>query len=210
MKFKYFLDNSAGWAGVIFESGSFSAMYRVSHCLGDDIGDLLKGLVVLLKEEEPETEFDRELKELGCEIPEKDNDYKWLIDEEGSTIEMIFSLCNDSDKINLKIIEIIANYIEEKRDWEEEKICVFNEEIDLNELVDNILESCSEILTKYGIIGYYNNFWHEFPILNYLLLKNYRRKKLIFDTFEEKCPHGIIEEMRRTNLKGEIEYLLNE
>jgi len=41
------------------------------------------------------------------------------------------------------------------------------------------------------------------------LLKNYRRKKLIFDTFEEKCPHGIIEEMHRTNLKGEIEYLLD-
>ena len=194
MEFKYFLDNSSGWAGVSFKSGSFSEVYQVSYCLGDNLTDLLGGTIALFNIN-GESKINSELEDKYLD----ENDiFRWVIDQEGSIIKFIFSLTNDTKRINLQIIE-----------YYEEEECVFNEEIDTIELLDNIIESCNEILTKYGIIGYYNNFWIEFPILYFLLLKNYDKRQLIFDTFEEKCPHNKIVEMHKTNLNIELNYLAN-
>jgi hypothetical protein len=50
MKFLYFLDNSAGWAGVIFEHEKISLNYSVSYCLSENIKQLLGGILVLTEQ----------------------------------------------------------------------------------------------------------------------------------------------------------------
>ena len=84
--------------------------------------------------------------------------------------------------------------------------CVFNYNINFNELIDNILVSCSNILKKYGIIGYALNFWLEFPVSLYLILKDYRNKKNLFNW--GKVNDNDKEEYKQiSNLEDEIEYL---
>jgi hypothetical protein len=46
MQFSYFLSNSAGLAGVTFEHGATILNYTVSHSNGDNINDLLAGLLL--------------------------------------------------------------------------------------------------------------------------------------------------------------------
>jgi hypothetical protein len=195
MNFKYFLDNAAGWAGVTFESGSFSKTYMISTCMGESLESLLGGIIALFdmcKKNHVHSNFE------DNHLDEKNN-FWWCLDHlKGSTTAFIFSFSGDLKKINLKIIER----------YEEEK-CVFDEEIDSNELLDCIISSCDELLSKYGLVGYYTNFWQEFPVLCFLLLKDYKTSKLVFDTFKQECPHGNVYDMRRTNLNVELEYLSN-
>jgi len=210
MKFRYFLDNAAGWARITVEHEAFSRLYCVSYCLGDHLTSLLGGLVALFQHEVNYRAF-QDLAENHLEDANKDTDndsfnyypspYHWVIDQEGSTVEFIFSRCEDPKKIDLKILE----------DYEEgEKECVFDDKLDKDELIDNILSSCDEMLSMSGIIGYYNNFWNEFPILNFLLLKNYRKGKLKFDDVEIKDHRGKPDRIHRTNLRGEVEYLVGD
>ena len=196
MVFKYFLDNSAAWAGLVFEYESIKKIYLISGVLGDSIDDLLAGLYNLIegKSVTKVTDF------LDDNYSIENNMFEWIIDEEGSKVKLVFSVNCNIDKINLKIIE---------NDFETKK-CIFDNEINKNELIDNILESCNEILLKYGIIGYFMNFGREFPIYKYLLLMDNKCKNIVFDDFDEMCPHGQVESMYRTNLEEEIKYLTNE
>jgi hypothetical protein len=221
MKFKYFLRSTAGLAYVFVDIRSFSKIYVISESLGDNITELLGGLVALLNQDKKtsdddfEQEYSNEYAEILVEnliekYLDENNNYKWAISAFSSIakkefkVNFIFSLNNEYKKINLKIIEIYAfgDKVTEE--------CVFIGELEIDELLDNIIESCDNILAKYGIIGYYENFWHEFPILNFLALKNHRKKKLILDDFKEEFPEFSrykIVKMHRTNLSGEIEYL---
>jgi len=194
MTFKYVLDNSAGWACVVFKSESFSKIYLVSN-IGSDIRRLLGGLIAIFDTSE-KSKIHYDLKE---QYLDENGLFKWHINQEGSEIGFIFSLTDDVEKINIEIIEYDVDVDGEKS--------VFNEEVDSFELLGNIIESCDEMLAKYGIIGYYNNFWSEFPILYFLLLKNYDKQQLVFDTFEEMCPHNRVEKMDRTDLNVELKYL---
>jgi len=195
MKFKYLLDNGSGWACVTFESGSFSKTYMISYLLGHNIEWLLCIMIAIFNMDEKKICVSTNHFEICLD---DDDNFFWCIDQEGSTVRFIFSVDKDTKRTNLKIIE---NYEEEE--------CVFNGEIDINELLDCIIDSCDEMLSKYGIIGYYNNFWHEFPMVYFLLLKDYKKQKLVFDTFKETCPHGNVYDMSRTNLDVELEYLSN-
>jgi hypothetical protein len=62
------------------------------------------------------------------------------------------------------------------------------------------------MLNKYGLIGYFLNYWGEFPVLYYLLLKDFRENKIIFEKVNETINENN-EIMEKTNIKNEIEYL---
>jgi hypothetical protein len=194
MNFKYFLDNEAGWAGVTFESGSFSKTYMISHCLGHDLEWLLCVMIAIFNMDE-KLHYSTNRFEICLD---ENDDFYWCIDQEGTSTTFIFSVNDDLKKTNLKIIE---------RDGDDK--CVFDGEIDINEFLDCVIDSCEDVLSKYGILGYLENFWNEFPISFFLLLKDYKKQKLVFDTFKQECPHGNVYDMHRTNFDVELEYLSN-
>jgi hypothetical protein len=192
----YYLYNSAGWAGIIFEHNNIKKNYSVSYCLGDNLKELLGGIIALTGYKNGH-KIGSDLNAIHMDTD--DNIYEWFIDEEGSKVKFIFELIEGTKNISLKIME----YYDDRED------CVFNNNIDFNELIDNILNSCFDILNKYGIIGYYLNFWEEFPVSYYLLLKDYRNKKILFDCFNE-INNDCEKEMERTNLGDELKYFVED
>ena len=162
MKFLYYLSNDSGWAGLIIEDGKMSLNYSISYCMGDNLTELLRGLIIFVKYKS-ETGI---IEQLAPHHSYEDGIFEWAIDQEGSSVKFIMSKIENMENVNLKIIE---NYDEPK--------CIYDGNINLNELIDNILFSCAEMIQKYGIIGYSLNFWNEFPMTYYLMLKDYRLKK---------------------------------
>ena len=192
MKFEYLLKNNAGWAEIIFEHSNIILNYDISF-LGGDLTDLLVGILLL-------TGHQKHLKILTDAFDNfRDNSeqFIWSIDEEGYDIKFIFKILKNNKEIALKIIEYDGN---------SNKKCVFKNIVNFDELIDSLLKSCSDILNKYGIIGYYQNFWVKFPLEYYLILKDYKERKLVFDFFYERNNEKI-QNMERTNLKDEIKYL---
>ena len=191
MKFYYFLDNNAGWAGLLFEDKNVSLNYSISYCLGDSLTELLSGIIGIIG-----SKFQiRSIENFHKEFAFDKDEFEWNIDQEGSHIRFIFSKINDSDLINLKIVEL-----------DDEEKCVYNDNIGLMALLENILFSCSEILRKYGIIGYSLNFWDEFPVVHYLILKDFMKNEIKYDTFKE-INNDREQDMFRTDFLKEIEYL---
>ena len=195
MKFLYFLDNSAGWAGVIFEHDKTSLNYSVSYCLSENIKELMGGLILLTV---TDGNYNKFINDLDDKIEVKDNEFKWTVNEEGSIATFKIKKIENTSLINLCISE-------DQFDSNGKKI-VFNGDVDLIEFIDCILYSCSDMLNKYGILGYYFNFWEEFPIYEYLLLKNYREGKIIFDSFSE-INNDCEQDMNRSKLEIEMNYL---
>jgi hypothetical protein len=192
MKFHYFLDCSVGYANLLFEHGKFSHNFTIEYCLEDDIEKLLNGILAL-------TEYKQETNKFCHDVADayiNDNTFEWKISVGSIDDTFIFSKTNKKS-LNLKIIE----------DDEESK-CIFNGGINLIELVDCIIVSCEKMLNRYGIIGYYLNFWNEFPMTSFLMLKDYRNRKIKFDSFKEEF-NNKEEEMYRSNIKDELNYINN-
>jgi hypothetical protein len=194
MKFLYFLDNSAGWAGISFEYENISLNYSVSYCMGENIRQLLAGLLTLTGHKN-DTRVYYDANEYSYD---EVNSFKWKVDEEGSNVNFIFEKTNNQKIINLQIVEIN----------DEETKSVFNKDINFQELIDCVLYSCSEILNKYGILGYYLNFWEEFPISNYLMLQDFKHNKIKFDSFNE-TNNNREQNMERTSIVDEIKYIFD-
>lgn len=191
MKFLYYLCN-AGWAGLIFEDEKTSLNYSISYCMGDSLTELLRGLIVFVKYKAETGIIEQLPSRYSCE----DDIFEWIIDQEGSSVKFIMSKIKNTENINLKIIE---NHDEPK--------CIYDGNINLNELIDNILFSCAEMIQKYGIIGYSLNFWTEFPMTYYLMLKDYRLRKINYDSFTEINCDGK-QTLERTNISTEIDYII--
>jgi hypothetical protein len=106
MKFTYYLDNSAGWAGITFECNDIKLDYRISYCLGDSLYELLGGMIAL-------SGYRREHK--ICNdiadnlLDEGDNIFEWIIDEEGNCVKFFFKLFKDTGKVKLTITECYAD-----------------------------------------------------------------------------------------------------
>jgi hypothetical protein len=196
MKFHYYLESSTGWAIISFEHDSFRRNYSIEYCIGDNLFELLEGILALIG-------YRKESK-LGSDIEIRfmDNDedvFEWITSQGNFEAKFAFKLIDDSN-INLKITEIT------KTDDNDEIEIVFDNTINKSQLIDNILVSCEEILDKYGIIGYYQNFWTEFPTFYYLLLKDHKNGKLKIDDFRETIDNHE-ETMFRSNLEDELAYL---
>jgi hypothetical protein len=213
MKFHYYLDNDAGWAVLIFEDKNVSLNF--CSCMRDSLNQLLSGIIGIIGSETQIYSIEDSHRDFAF----KKNKFEWIIDQVPSNVKylltkidepeiikhefkynvkFIFSKINDSKLINIKIIKLDVG--------DKERECVYNDNIVLNELINNILFSCSEILRKYGIIGYSRNFQVDFPIVYYLILKDFIKNEIKFDRFTginitEKV------DMFRSDLSKEIEYL---
>jgi hypothetical protein len=195
MIFNYYLENSDGWAGIEFSHKNFHKSYPVDCNMCDNLIELLGGMALLSCDNLGYIRSDLE-KYIDDLFTDKIT-FTWSTFDAGITTKFVFKVVYKY-KINLKIIE---------EDEDEDKgICVFNDNLDFGELINNILDSCSKILSKYGILGYYQNFWREFPVSHYLLLNDYKDKKIVFDTFNDTIDNHC-EKMNRTNIKDEILYL---
>jgi len=206
MIFNYYL-GSFGWAGIIFEHGDFYRNYSVEEFLSDDLSELLEGMISLIYDESHEDEREKIINDIYCKCIEnrhRNNDdsiFEWLLNVGPEQTKFIFTVQENSDKIHLKITEY-TQYNDNTEQIEE----VFNGELIFNELLDNLLSSCSFILNKYGIIGYYRNFWKEFPVSYYLILDNFRNKSINSENFEEII-NNENSFMYKTNIVDEINIL---
>ena len=111
MKFTYYLDNSAGWAGVQFESGDTKLDYPVEYCLADNLRELLGGIIAL-------SSYMNEYK-IGNDVADeylndKDDDsvYIWDISHGSASEKFIFKLLDDKENIAIKILECDEFYFE--------------------------------------------------------------------------------------------------
>jgi hypothetical protein len=195
MKFIYELTCDCGYAEILFEHGNFKKSYTVEFCLCEELRELLIGMISLKR-------FNKGNCTIISQICDRQmlfgNTYVWTISVGSLTEKFIFKYIK-SGIVNLRIVE-------DHGSWEKR---VFKENINLNELIDNILDSCSRLLKKYGIIGYYANFWLEFPVSHYLLLKYIRNNNFSFTEYGpyEKMLDGDEECMHITDLEKEIDYL---
>ena len=184
MKFEYYLRNDASWAEILFEHNDIKLDYSVEDCLGENITDLLSCILVLAGRKDLMKLNDYRDK-YGNHFDQHFDDhmFNWNIFEGPLGVKFEFKLSRNKKTTKLRIIEF-DDFLKDQDDKNGK--CVFYGTIDFNELINNILKSCSSILNKYGIIGYSKNFWREFPIVYFLLLKDYKEGKLVFDSFKEK------------------------
>jgi len=193
MKFNYYLVGS-GWARLDIELNDQKFEYWDSLSMGGSLYELLEGILVVL-----EVKTDFQIADL-CDYIDK-NKLTWVIDEEASTVELIFEVNKQKDKALLKIIQHCKN-----------DECVFNGKIEFNEFLNDIVNSCDIMLNKYGIIGYHANGLHcgDFPLAYYLILKNYliKEKPLSMETINEKFSNNDKPDyLLKTNLDKEL-YLI--
>jgi hypothetical protein len=161
--------------------------------MGDSLNELLGGLIAFTGYNSHVNIYHYLLER----YLDDDNKYfKWAIDQEGSSIWFLFDKTNEKGIVKLRIIE---NY--------EKQECVFNENIILDDLIKNIIFSCQEILKKNGIIGYYMNFWKEFPIAYYLMLSDYLKRKLKINSIKENIDEKE-EELFSTDVQEEMNYII--
>jgi len=196
MDFIYRLTNAFGWAEIQFTDGAFTRTYGVEYCIGDNLFELLGGLIAI-SEYKSEIKFIDDIANRYMDNPD-DDIFEWVASVGSASAKFIFNPLDKEAVINLKIIEYDYN------DKDEE--CVYNQMINLNVLIDSLLYSCNELLQKYGIIGYYENFWVGFPVSYYLVLKDYRERKLRYDTIIERIEDKD-EELHKTDIKIEKSYL---
>ena len=195
MKFLYYLDNSAGWAEVIFEHESVSLRYGIEYCLASDIEDLLGGILALVEYKKDSRYYVYwEEKYL-----DENNNFTWHISVGSMSVDFIFSMTENNTIVNLKIIEL----------YEDDSIIAFEGEINIFEFIDYILYSCSEMLTKYGIYGYYENYWNEFPIYFYLMLHDFRNRSISFEYFDETI-NNKLEDMFKSSIRDELKILFGD
>jgi len=192
--FSYRLMNAFGWAEIQFTNGEFSRTYAVEEWVGDDLKELLGGLIAVSGYETGK----KVIAEMENRMENADGVFEWIASVGCASVKFIFKPLNKKTTINLKIIEYDYN------DKDEE--CVYDQEINLNELIDSLLISCNELLQKYGILGYFENFWLDFPVSYYLILKDYRERKLKYGTVTEKIDDKD-EELHKTDIKIETSYL---
>jgi len=195
MKFLYYLANSAGWAEVTFEHKNVSLNYGVEYCLASDIEDLLGGILVLVEYRKNSRYYEY----WDEKYLDENNIFTWHISVGSMAVDFIFSPTERKEIVNLKIIEL----------YEDENIIAFEGEINIFELIDCILYSCSEMLREYGIYGYYENYWNEFPIYFYLMLHDFRNGSISFESFDETI-NNKLEKMYKSSIKGELKILFNE
>jgi hypothetical protein len=192
----YHLTSTFGWAEIQFTHNNFSRTYSVEYCLGDNLNELLGGLIAVSKYR-TETKIIDDITNRYMDNPD-DDIFEWVACVGGASAKFIFKPLDTLETINLKIIEYGYN------DKDEE--CVFNEDINLPEFIDGVLLSCEELIKKYGILGYYENFWVEFPVSYFLILKNYKERKIKYSTISEIIENKT-EELHKTNIKVEKFYL---
>jgi len=190
MKFHYYLENSAGWAGISIEIENFKKNYSIAYGWdGCDIKDLLGGIIALIGGNE---NFCSDLKE---KYLYDDNSIEWNVIAGPDKIKFKFILL-DENKIELNIFE-------SKFNSDEDGTRVFTGIVDFNEIIDNILYSCNKVITKYGILGYFKNFWIEFPLFYYLYLKNIIKNIIVCEEFVEIINTEEIK-MIKTNINDEF------
>jgi len=86
---------------------------------------------------------------------------------------------------------------------------MFNGNINLNEFLNEVINSCSEILNTNGFIGYFCNWMdqRDFPITYYLIIKNY------LDEEKNNCKNELftdgkyMSEIYKTILEKEIKLI---
>jgi hypothetical protein len=201
MDFLFRLTCAHGWAEIHFSYDNFSRIYPVEYCLGDNLVELLGGFVALSGYRKKYKTVD----EIIEQYLDKDDKFEWIASCGSTHAKFIIYPVDNSNFVNLKIIE----YFYTDEDDNEKEKCVFEKNVILDELIDSLLSSCNELLQKYGIVGYYENYWVEFPILFFLLLKNYRKKKFDYNMIVEKID-GKDEDMHKTDIQIEIDYINSE
>ena len=207
MKLLYYLPNNAGYEEVKILHGDFCKIYYVDEWMGDRLEALLGGIIGLTGCYN-ETKIGRDIDTKYLEKYD-DGTFEWHADIGSVKSKFTFMVTDTKEKLLFKVFEY--EYTENKDEngkdiWDEH--CVFENTISLISLIDDLIFSCEQMLSKYGLIGYYENCWNEFPVYHFLLLKNYRQQKICFQYFDEDIDHKSVS-MTKTNLSTELEFLLN-
>ena len=150
MIFKIYMEGG-GWACIDIEIESKSFNYNINFHVGDTLTDLLEGITILCGAEN----------EYCFGIPYLDKStFSWQVQDDWRRVE--FNFKKIEDKVNMQILN-----------YDEEIHCVFDNLIDFNDLLEEIIKSCTEILKINGFIGYLINSGSscDFPIAYYLILK---------------------------------------
>jgi hypothetical protein len=194
MKMEYYLD-VVGYAGLIFECDNFKRNYEIEYRIADDLTELLEGFISFMHpKKDSRLGYDYYVR--CTERQHRRNDdssFEWIIQMGCYYAKFYFTLIEGTDDVSLAITEF---------DGEEEKE-VFAKVLNLNEIIDNILDSCRAILDKYGILGYYLNYWMEFPVSQYLTANKYRHDNIKQDNIDVLL-NGKNVEFIRTNINDEM------
>jgi hypothetical protein len=194
MKFKYYVAGW-GWAYVDIEIDDFKPKFHYADAFCGGLRILLEQILEVLN-------IGKGFSMHPFDYSDETNKINWTIDEEGATVEFDFVVNAAKDKALLKIIHHLPGL--------EKDECEYEDEINFNEFIAEIVKSCDEILKKYGIIGYFANslMAQDFPMTYYLLLKDYLHKRINnLDIVYEKLPkdsEGEESYLYKTDINTEI------
>lgn len=180
MKFKYCLE-SAGWAYGFIEVNSQRVDFSPSY-LSDAFGDLLRGLVDLLKGEARAI---------------------FLWDEEPRGLKWKLAL-RDPNTLSL----IITEYDDTFRIDQQEGVNVIDTNYNFLEFIREIVKEAEQLLLTHGIVGYQDSWVeHEFPLSSYLQLRYFLETKDKFDIQSVPEDENGNRGYSKSNIKSELQYL---
>lgn len=185
-----FYELKAGWLYMDFDIKDMHFTFKSSYCLGDGIEDLIN-VIYGLNPIREDFEYDDRINHADCCIPIS---AQISIDEEGSNIYWKIERENTKEiDCNLKINLIV----------DREETTSYNFTVKYKDFCYALAKACTEMIKKYGFIGYWKSYWRNgFPLRQLLEIKavalnNYDYVKTIFDNDSEK-----------SDINKEIEFLL--
>lgn len=126
----------------------------------------------------------------------------FVFDNECEPVTEVWTLRKDNEKLN---INITAFEDFTKQRFIEESVLVY----DNYEFLTIFIFEIQSMLRKYGLLGYRDSWWHEFPISLFLKLIDIKEKKNLLSMSQIDIEENLGLEAQRSNLNNEIELIRN-
>ncbi len=187
MKLTYDLEG-IGWATVYLKINDKEEYFNPSY-FSEALIDLLDSVMILMPEFTPNDEI------------KETSSFEWE-QEPAIAIWTLKKLGKEQLEISIRLYKDGTKKLNE-RDLGETLI---EEQCNRNDLINEIVDSLDQLVKKYGLVGYRENWYRgDFPIGRYLKLKNYvlSGQTINYELINE----GEHNEYRKTSLRTEMNIL---
>ena len=158
-----FKDAARGWIHGEVYLGGKTLDFRMSYCLGDGLLSFIMSVWSFYPKQDRLTPWSHRLEELDllpCE--------EICIDEEGTKVRWKISQSEGNAQEPMLDVTVTA---ERCLDGESYEDAALSGQVSYREYASAVMQAIDALIRQYGVAGYYANFWNEFPVTEFVIIK---------------------------------------
>ena len=157
------LDVRVGWINGEVKLGDKSLDFRISHVLGDNLSQFIFSVWTFYPKQKKLDQWTGTIEQYDLLPCDEIN-----INEEGT--EVNWKITKSKVKANEPMLDITIT-ADRCLDGENMEKVVLAGTISYREYATAIMGEIDEMLKKYGTVGYFTEWWHTFPMTEFLIIK---------------------------------------